>query len=139
MDRDKLMGMSVEELQRIYEQVLHKQTTVGSNATNPVTLAAAKRRLVKRIMDASDTEPEADVVVDDIVKTCPSCIKTFAKGHDDVERLFGFRTVNGKKRPQSYCRACRAAKSRGDDARLQAAREENAALKRILADTGVEA
>ncbi len=38
---------------------------------------------------------------------CPNCKKE-AKGKDQVEELFGWRKIKGKKTiPQSYCRECR--------------------------------
>lgn len=37
-----------------------------------------------------------------IEKTCPKC-ETTAKGTRQITKLFGFRTINGVKRPQSYC------------------------------------
>ena len=40
---------------------------------------------------------------------CPCCEK-FANGLDKIEELFGFRNMgDGRRIPQSYCRACRAA------------------------------
>lgn len=44
-------------------------------------------------------------------KRCPQCALV-AEGTDDIERLFGFRMVNGVRRPQSYCRTCRSAAPR---------------------------
>lgn len=44
----------------------------------------------------------------EIKAKCPCCNKQ-ADGLDGIEKLFGFRKVNGKKIPQSYCRACRKA------------------------------
>ncbi len=40
---------------------------------------------------------------------CPHCGKT-ANGKDKIDELFGWRTVNGKKVPQSWCRVCRPPK-----------------------------
>lgn len=41
--------------------------------------------------------------------TCPCCNKQ-ANGYDEITEKFGWRTMeNGKKIPQSYCRACRKA------------------------------
>ena len=37
---------------------------------------------------------------------CPDCGKE-AKGINKIEQLFGWRIVNHKKIPQSYCRECR--------------------------------
>ena len=38
---------------------------------------------------------------------CPNCGKE-AKGKDELEKLFGWRKVKGKKTiPQSHCRRCR--------------------------------
>ncbi len=40
---------------------------------------------------------------------CPCCGK-IAKGEDEIEKKFGYRTMeNGKVIPQSYCRKCRSA------------------------------
>lgn len=33
---------------------------------------------------------------------------TEAHGVEEIERLFGWRIVNGKKVPQSWCRECRS-------------------------------
>lgn len=38
---------------------------------------------------------------------CPVCGKT-ANGYNEIEEKFGWRFVNGKKIPQSYCIACRS-------------------------------
>lgn len=45
---------------------------------------------------------------------CPCCPKT-ADGLDEIEEKFGWRVVNNRKIPQSYCRACRAAKCNKDE------------------------
>ena len=37
---------------------------------------------------------------------CPKC-GTQAFSIEEIESKFGFRTVNGKKIPQSYCTKCR--------------------------------
>jgi type III restriction enzyme len=37
---------------------------------------------------------------------CPEC-GMIAKSHEDVEKYFGWRNVNGMMRPQSWCRKCR--------------------------------
>ena len=34
-----------------------------------------------------------------------------AKSHEDVEKYFGWRNVNGIMRPQSWCRKCRKNRS----------------------------
>ena len=39
---------------------------------------------------------------------CPCCGKE-ANGKDEIDNLFGWRVVNGKTIPQSYCYACRGA------------------------------
>lgn len=40
---------------------------------------------------------------------CPCCGKR-AKGVDEIERLFGWRTPKGRETiPESYCKACRSA------------------------------
>ncbi|MDU4889425.1 MAG: hypothetical protein E6344_04520 [Clostridium sp.] len=40
---------------------------------------------------------------------CPCCGKT-AKGEQEIEQEFGYRTMEkGKVIPQSYCRVCRSA------------------------------
>lgn len=39
---------------------------------------------------------------------CPCCEKT-ANGKDAIDSQFGWRTVNGKTVPQSYCYNCRNA------------------------------
>ena len=42
-----------------------------------------------------------------VIKTsCPKCGKE-AKGYSEIEEKFGWRIVNNKKIPQSYCRDCR--------------------------------
>ena len=43
--------------------------------------------------------------------TCPCCGKTAHNSGktDEIEKKFGWRIVNGKTIPQSYCRACRGA------------------------------
>lgn len=38
---------------------------------------------------------------------CPNCGKT-ANGKGEIEQLFGWRTVNGKEVPQSWCYECRS-------------------------------
>lgn len=44
-----------------------------------------------------------------IYAECPCCKKR-ANGINEIEELFGFRTMaNEKKIPQSYCRNCRSA------------------------------
>lgn len=41
-----------------------------------------------------------------LVAECPHCgIRAY--GEDEVEKIFGFRTVNGKRIPQDYCKKCR--------------------------------
>jgi phage N-6-adenine-methyltransferase len=40
-------------------------------------------------------------------KTCPRCPAS-AEGREAVEAVFGFRRLNGKVIPQSWCRKCRA-------------------------------
>lgn len=51
---------------------------------------------------------------DDNHAECPCCQKK-AEGSEDIERLFGYRTMaDGKVIPQSYCRACRSARCEGD-------------------------
>ena len=37
---------------------------------------------------------------------CPKC-GISANGYDDIEEKFGWRIVEDKKIPQSYCRDCR--------------------------------
>ncbi len=37
---------------------------------------------------------------------CPQCGKK-AEGIEELERLFGFRVIQQKKIPQSWCRDCR--------------------------------
>lgn len=39
-------------------------------------------------------------------KVCPHCL-TIAEKYEDIEKVFGWRTVNNKTIPQSYCKACR--------------------------------
>jgi len=39
---------------------------------------------------------------------CPCCGKT-ADGKGEIDKKFGWRIVNGKEVPQSYCNACRGA------------------------------
>lgn len=41
-----------------------------------------------------------------IKASCPKC-KKVAKGKDEIDKLFGWRTVNGKTVPQSQCYECR--------------------------------
>ena len=41
---------------------------------------------------------------------CPKCGKT-AKNHQDTEKDFGFRNIDGIMRPQSWCRECRNLRS----------------------------
>jgi len=43
----------------------------------------------------------------DLGAECPCCGKTAGRDINEIEEKFGFRTVNGKKIPQSYCRNCR--------------------------------
>ena len=38
---------------------------------------------------------------------CPRCNKK-AKGIDEISGIFGWRTVNRKKVPQSHCNECRS-------------------------------
>lgn len=38
---------------------------------------------------------------------CPHCGKK-ANGKDEIDRLFGWRVVNGKTVPQSWCYECRS-------------------------------
>jgi len=52
---------------------------------------------------------------------CPCCGK-YAGSYDEIELLFGWREVNGKTIPQSYCRACRSARCKaGEPCRVQKA------------------
>ncbi len=44
-------------------------------------------------------------------KCCPACRLTTADGEEDVDRYFGFRTIRGKKTPQTWCRRCRSGQS----------------------------
>lgn len=44
--------------------------------------------------------------------SCPHCDKE-ANGYDEIEELFGFRVLNGKNVPQSWCRTCRKSKVGG--------------------------
>lgn len=41
-----------------------------------------------------------------VTAKCPNCGKE-AHGKDEIDVLFGWRTVNGKTVPQSYCKECR--------------------------------
>ena len=41
-----------------------------------------------------------------IEATCPECGKK-AKSIEQIEEAFGFRTIDEKKIPQSWCRNCR--------------------------------
>jgi len=41
-----------------------------------------------------------------MIAKCPRCNKT-AKGFEKIEEVFGWRIINDKKIPQSYCRLCR--------------------------------
>lgn len=41
---------------------------------------------------------------------CPHCGKK-AAGKDEIDKYFGWRIVNGKTVPQSWCYACRDKKS----------------------------
>ncbi len=43
-----------------------------------------------------------------IEASCPCCGKK-AKGKNEIEELFGWRTPNNEEIPQSYCRKCRSA------------------------------
>lgn len=45
-------------------------------------------------------------IAKNVVAKCPKCDKTVSI-HEEVERLFGFRNMNGFIRPQSWCRDCR--------------------------------
>ena len=40
---------------------------------------------------------------------CPNCGKK-VKGHEDIEKYFGYRNINGVMKPQSWCRQCRKEK-----------------------------
>ena len=40
---------------------------------------------------------------------CPNCGKK-VKGHEDIEKYFGYRNMNGIMKPQSWCRQCRKEK-----------------------------
>ena len=44
-----------------------------------------------------------------IKSSCPCCHKR-ANNYDEIERLFGWRRVNGKTIQQSYCVKCRKAR-----------------------------
>lgn len=48
-----------------------------------------------------------------ITAKCPKCGK-FSKDHEDVQKYFGFRIMDGISRPQSWCRVCRKPKKSGD-------------------------
>lgn len=41
------------------------------------------------------------------LKRCPKCSVT-ANGHDEIQAVFGFRQMNGRRCPQSWCRDCRS-------------------------------
>lgn len=45
-------------------------------------------------------------VIENITATCPLCHKE-AKGRDQINRLFGYRNMDGFVRVQSWCRDCR--------------------------------
>lgn len=45
--------------------------------------------------------------VDKKLKVCPHCL-TVAEKYEDIEVIFGWRTINNKTIPQSYCRKCRS-------------------------------
>ena len=42
-----------------------------------------------------------------IKKMCPSCMETFASNEREIGEKFGFRTINGRTVPQSWCKECR--------------------------------
>jgi hypothetical protein len=44
-----------------------------------------------------------------IYAQCPKCKKE-AHGKDEIDKFFGWRTVNGKTVPQSQCKKCRPQK-----------------------------
>ena len=44
---------------------------------------------------------------------CPNCGKK-AKGHEDIEKYFGYRNITGTMKPQSWCRDCRKLKKSGE-------------------------
>lgn len=65
-----------------------------------------------------------DEEVEEVTAQCPRCKRngetTLARGHEEVEEIFGFRRVpagrkdpgNTKTIPQSYCRTCRSEMSK---------------------------
>lgn len=52
---------------------------------------------------------------------CPCCAK-MSTGLEDTKKVFGMRTMNGKKYFQSWCRECRASKT--EAAKTEAAKAE---------------
>lgn len=90
---------------------------------------ADHRRFVVQELAGKEVDEEQK---EQLTKTCPKCVKdkagksksklddeeleqikqdegvTHAVGEDEIEELFGFRTMSGgNKRPQSWCKACR--------------------------------
>jgi len=41
---------------------------------------------------------------------CPCCEVTAGRDFNEIDKIFGFRNIHGKKIPQSYCRNCRTLK-----------------------------
>ena len=50
----------------------------------------------------------------EMTAACPQCGKT-ATGDYEIDDVFGFRTVNGKRIPQSWCKECRSKGTAYDD------------------------
>jgi len=52
-------------------------------------------------------------IISKITAKCPKCAK-LVKGHEDVQKYFGFRIMDGISKPQSWCRDCRKPKKSGE-------------------------
>lgn len=61
-----------------------------------------RKFLMESMGGQNDVEEEEEIETE-----CPKCEKT-AKGHEEVDELFGFRTMSdGKTRVQSWCKECK--------------------------------
>jgi len=83
---------------------MHQITTIRNKDTITVTLTVPHKTKVKQVL--TDVEDRIQNFYSTYTK-CPNC-----ELFDTVEEHFGWRTINGKKIPQSWCSKCRSGKEK---------------------------
>ena len=56
---------------------------------------------------AATKAPRSKVPIEDREITCPKCEETQAKGEEEITASFGWRKINDRQVPQSWCKGCR--------------------------------